>query len=437
MFESIKYKKVFILFILILLCFLSACNGSKQEKNIKKMTDFFIIDSISKVELEVNDLITSKEKYVNAKISIKGEDYNLNTKDVMIRLRGNSSLSAPKKSYKLKFLEKIDLFGFGMDKEWALIANYYDTSLMRNYYAYKLAQAMGIEYSVDCKYVELWINGINKGLYLLTETVKTGSERVNIETVYSKEDIEIPFLLELDMKMVSKDDPLSNGIKDIDYFEVNIPHYKFDMYAFGTKYPENYTSEFISQAQYDYIKSYIRNMYSSLDNNTFKDYIDIDSAIDFYMVQEIMMNIDMDYSSVYMYKPVNEKLHFGPVWDFDISSGNCNYTINPYSPETLMKNVNEGSRIINKLLENEEVRNRYLERLNQLGEAIIPGMEASFDINYEILKEYEEKDNATWKNLNASYWPKPAHLVKLTYKEQVLFLKDYLVRHYNYMLENI
>ena len=437
MFESIKYKKVFILFILILLCFLSACNGSKQEKNIKKMTEFFTIDSISKVELEVNDLITSKEKYANAKISIKGEDYNLNTKDVMIRLRGNSSLSVPKKSYKLKFLEKIDLFGFGMDKEWALIANYYDTSLMRNYYAYKLAQAMGIEYSVDCKYVELWINGINKGLYLLTETVKTGSERVNIETVYSKEDIEIPFLLELDMKMVSKDDPLSNGIKDVDYFEVNISHYKFDMYAFGTKYPENYTSEFISQAQYDYIKSYIRNMYSSLDNNTFKDYIDIDSAIDFYMVQEIMMNIDMDYSSVYMYKPLKEKLHFGPAWDFDISSGNCNYTINPYFPETLMKNVNEGSRIINKLLENEEVRNRYLERLNQLGEAIIPGMEASFDINYEILKEYEEKDNEIWKNLNAAYWPKPAHLVKLTYKEQVLFLKDYLVRHYNYMLENI
>lgn len=430
-------KKVFV--ILILMFFTFVLNGCKEKDldNTSDIIDLFTISDVSKIEIFASDAITSKKDYVNAKIIVSGEDYNLEETDVRIRLRGNSSLSAPKKSYKLKFNEKVDMFGFGKDKEWALIANYYDTSLMRNYYAYKLAQAMGIKYSVDCKFTEVYLNGNNQGLYLFTETVKTGSQRVDIEYDYTSSDTSIPFLLELDMKMISPDDPLSNGIKDVDYFEVLIPHYKFDSYAFGTKYPDDFSEDSITKEQYEYIKNYIFSMYDSLDNGNYEDYIDIDSAINYYIVQEIMMNIDMDYSSVFMYKAMNGKLNFGPVWDFDISSGNCNYTIHPYGANTLMKDVNEGSRIINKLLEYDDFRDKYLERLREIGDFIIPGMEASFDINYEILKEYERVDNSIWNNLNKAYWPKPSYLVNITYEEQVLYLKKYLVEHYNYMLLNI
>lgn len=451
-------KKILTLISIMMFAFvLIGCGGSKPENpedpgtqpeepsetpeegldSIEKVIELFKIDEVAKIEIQANDAITSKKDYVNAKIIISGEDYTLEETDVRIRLRGNSSLSAPKKSYKLKFNEKEDIFNFGKDKEWALTANYFDTSLMRNYYAYKLAQAMGIQYSVDCKYVELWLNGNNQGLYLFTETVKTGSQRVDIEVDYTKEDQEIPFLLELDMNMSSEESLESNGVIDVDYFDVNIQHYRFDRYSFGTKYPDDFTEENITKTQYEYIKNYIFGMYDSLENNTFEEYIDIDSAINFYMLQEIMMNIDIDYSSVFMYKPVNEKLKFGPVWDFDISSGNCNYTIHPYGPNTLMKDVNEGSRIINKLLEYNNVKEKYLNRLEEIGEFIIPGMEQSFDINYEILKDYAKTDNSIWKNLNKNYWPKPSYLVNITYKEQVDYLKNYLVKHYNYMLKNM
>ena len=434
-------KKIFMIVIINLLLFvISGCKINNTEEKIDSIDEvvkLFTIDEVAKIEIQTNEAITSKEEYVDAKVLILSENYQLDETNLKIRLRGNSSISAPKKSYKLKFNEKIDIFGFGSDKEWALIANYYDTSMMRNYYAYKLAKAMEIPYSVDCKYVELWLNGKNQGLYLFTETVKTGDERVDIEIPYTKDDTEIPFLLELDMKMVSEDDPLSNGVENVDYFKVNIPHYKFSFYSFGTKYPDDFTDINISREQYEYIKNYIFGMYDSLENNTFNDYIDVDSAINYYMVQEIMMNIDMDYSSVYMYKPINEKLKFGPVWDFDISSGNCNYTIHEYSPNTLMKDVNEGSRIINKLLEYEEVREKYISRLNEIGKFIIPGMEQSFDINYEILKDYANTDNSIWNNLNKKYWPKPNYLINITYKEQVNYLKEYLIDHYNYMLMNI
>lgn len=428
-----------LIFIIILSFVLIGCDESNNNEldTIEKALEIFTIDDVAKIEIEVNEAITSKEKYVNAKVVIVGETYTLEETSARIRLRGNSSLSAHKKSYKLKFDEKVDVFNFGSDKEWALISNYFDTSHMRNYYAYKLAQAMGIKYSVDCKFVEVWLNGKNQGLYLFTETVKTGSQRVDIEIDYTEDDIEIPFLLELDMNMSQEESAASNGVLDVDYFDVKIPHYRFDRYSYGTKYPDDFREENVTKAQYEYIKNYIFGMYDSLENNTFDQYIDIDSAINYYMLQEIMMNIDIDYSSIYMYKPVNEKLQFGPAWDFDISSGNCNYTIHPYGPNTLMKDVNEGSRIINKLLEYELVRTKYLERLEEIGKVIIPAMEQSFDINYEILKDYANTDNLIWKNLNKEYWPKPSYLINITYQEQVEYLKNYLVEHYNYMLKNI
>ena len=63
-------------------------------------------------------------------------------------------------------------------------------------------------------------------------------------------------------------------------------------------------------------------VFSSVRNKTFYDYIDIDSFINYYLIQELFMNVDVDYSSVFMYKHGDEKLKFGPIWDFDLSSGN-------------------------------------------------------------------------------------------------------------------
>lgn len=101
---------------------LIGCGGSKPETpeegldSIDKVIELFKIYEVAQIEIQANDAITSKEDYVNAKIIISGEDYTLEETDVRIRLRGNSSLSAPKKSYKLKFNEKEDIFNFGKIK---------------------------------------------------------------------------------------------------------------------------------------------------------------------------------------------------------------------------------------------------------------------------------------------------------------------------------
>lgn len=176
-------------------------NTIYYKQGIKK--DYFDIDVVGTVLIDAKEDIVSKENYVNAKISVYGGDYEI-IEDAEIRLRGNTTFHQPKKPYKIKFKTKQDLYGMGADKEWALLANYFDPTHMRNYYAYRFAKALGLEFSIDAEFVEVYLNGNYNGLYLLTETVKTNKERVNIETNdFSKG---VPFLLELDMKLVD-DDP--------------------------------------------------------------------------------------------------------------------------------------------------------------------------------------------------------------------------------------
>ena len=403
-----------------------------EEKEV--IENLFEVGTVGRVDITANDPITSKEDYVSATYTFKRDDYELKDTVGQIRLRGNSSLNAPKKSYKVKFDKKQNVFGFGSDKEWALIANYYDPSLIRNFYAYKLAQAMGIAYSVDCCFVEVYLNDQYEGLYLFCETVKTNKERVNIEVDYDEDTLDIPFLLELDFKMVSEGDPYSNGIKDIDYFELDMRKDGGKLYPIATKYPKTYDA--ITTAQYDALKTYVTNAFKSVKGNNYEDYFDIDSVIDFYLIQELMMNIDLDHSSVFFYREQGGKIKFGPVWDFDISCGNANYVYN-YNPSVLMKDVNGGSYLFNKLLTHSDFKQRFITRLRQVNNEIIPDMLDSFIPTYYALSSYAIKDNQRWNNLYASFWPKPDHLVGPNYYQQVYYVMNYIEEHVETMLRLI
>lgn len=72
------------------------------------------------------------------------------------------------------------MLGMPKDKDWALIANYADKSLMRNYISYRLSSALNAYYAPRCEFAELYLNGEYLGVYLLTETIKIGKNRVNI-----------------------------------------------------------------------------------------------------------------------------------------------------------------------------------------------------------------------------------------------------------------
>lgn len=399
--------------------------------------DSFKIDSIGKIFITTNDAITSKEDYVEAKIQIEDTDYQLYDESIQIRLRGNSSLGVPKKSYKIKFYEKQNVFGFGKDKEWALIANYFDPSHLRNYYAYQLAKVMNMEYSVDCKFVTVILNGVNQGLYLFTETVKTSSNRVDIEDGYKADEYEIPFLLELDFKLEENNPNYVKEQLDIDFFFLDNTKYNGKKYQFATKYPKTFTTEHITKNQYQFIKDYMHGVYQSVRSKTYEDYIDVDSFIDYFIIQELFLNIDQDFSSVFMYRPYGGKLHMGPVWDFDLSTGNCSY-VGTYDPFRQMKDVNGGNYLFVTLMKDESFRQKFLNRLNELDHNhIISTFINSFYHNLDTLKEYAIKDNNIWNNLNEPNWARPYWLLDKTYDEQVDYLRNFLEQHYYWMINNM
>ena len=147
--------------------------------------------------------IVSKDEYIRATISVsRCEDkYIRENLTANIRARGNSTFGAPKKPYRIKFDKKQSMLGLNGErhmKNWVLMADYFDASMLRTYATFKFAQVLlgGKYYSSDCIPVEVYLNGNYHGVYLLCEQTQINPNRVNI---YEKEDnetnLEIGYLM--------------------------------------------------------------------------------------------------------------------------------------------------------------------------------------------------------------------------------------------------
>lgn len=255
--------------------------------------------------------ILSKTEYVNCTVSISGteEDFCLDEAEAGIRGRGNDTwLYYPKKPYRIKFQEKTSVFGEAKNKSWVLLALYNDFSMIKDNLAFTMADAVeGQEFAPAHHYVELYLNGRYCGLYLLTDQVDENKGRAGVKADFTPEDREVPFLVELDARAPEE------GIQDVDWFYAGGRPY-------AIKYPE--ADERYTPEQFQYIKDYIvtvdtlcRTENVSLEE--LEEWIDLESFLDYYLVQEVMGQPEINWKSVYMSKTADGKLKMGPVWDFD------------------------------------------------------------------------------------------------------------------------
>ena len=249
----------------------------------------------------------SKEEYIDCTVTISGteiEEYSAG-----IRGRGNSTWGLPKKPYRIKFDEKVSVFGEAKNKSWVLLAMYSDYSAVKDKLAFTMADAIGTEGFVPSyHYVELYLNGMYKGLYLLTDQVDENKGRANVKEDFSSEDVEVPFLVELDAYAPDE------GVEDVDWFRVGGS-------AYAIKYPE--ADERYTDEQFEYIKSYIAKVDAACRDGSLEKLsalVDIDSFIDYYIVQEVMGQPEMVWKSVFMYKEKDGLMKMGPLWDFDWSA---------------------------------------------------------------------------------------------------------------------
>lgn len=258
--------------------------------------------------------ITSKEYYLNAHMSLT-EDVRTRAAgevieaDVQIKGRGNSTWKRwPKKPYRLKFNEKISLLGEHKDKSWVLIANYADKSALRNHTALYMGKISNLDYTSSSHFVELILNGRYDGTYELCEKMKISNHRVAVG--------DDGFLLEVDGRAPEKGDSTYFYVAHMDKpINIEDPDVEKD------------------DANYTWVHNYVANADAVLYSDYFTDpnygwraYFDMDSFVDWYLINEITHNPDatMLYSC-FMHLKRGGKITMGPIWDFDLAFGNVDY----------------------------------------------------------------------------------------------------------------
>ena len=305
----------------------------KRERTDKNINNFLGSDNdLYRINITTENeefLKNNIDEYTKGSLSITEQDETkviLDSKAMGIKLRGNSTKSALKKPFKIKFDKKQSLFGLKAAKKWVLLANYYDKSNIRNYLAYLTANKLTcLGFQPSSIFVDVYLNNNYYGLFLLCEQMEENKGRVDIEDKVSANGLS-SFFLEVDERI--KDEYKDGEGKAYFYF----PFEGKSSYYFSFKYPsyDDYL-EYIEKNDEENISKYnndISWLYEFLSNALYSpnytDYLDISSFIDYYLVEEFFKNVDVGSTSQFYYidsSLESIKLTAGPVWDFDIASG--------------------------------------------------------------------------------------------------------------------
>ena len=442
-------------------------NPDSDNNNIDttKNDNLFCEDCIKSFDFEITTLGVGPEgeivdePKVPAALTIKRLDSTLYECIIGIEIRGESSQFFDKKSYGFETWDSqyndldVALIGFPEEEDWILYGPFSDKSLIRNKLIYELSNRMG-RYTTKTEFVELTINYEYKGLYIFMEKLKRDKNRIDISKLENadidEELISGGYIIKID----------KSDMEDGSYTDYNSFQSQFDVFGnengdirinFNYEYPK--PGE-IHANQKNYIKNYFYEFESSLASNNFKDpingfrkYIDEDSFIDFFILNELSNNVDGYRLSTYLQKDRNEKLVIGPIWDFNLSFGNADYCGGERYDVWCFK-FNE--RCLgdywnvpfwwNRLLEDEKFVDKLKGRWNQLRLNIL----SDNNILTLIEEQYSFLNNETdiinrnfnkWKIFGIYIWPNS--FIGNNYYEEIDFLKNWIKERTKWLDESI
>ena len=371
--------------------------------------------------------VTSKDDYVNAYVTVRGAAEEDNITEVLteIKGRGNSTWGMAKKPYRLKFDEKIKFLGNeAKEKNWVLLANYADKTLMRNALAFETARNMfEFGFTPSVKFVDVVLNGEFLGSYMVTDQVEVKKKRVPVteqDETTSINDPEITggYLIEVD------------GFADseISWFQTN------KGMKVTIKYPKD---DEINSDQSYYIKNYTQQMENALFSSSFtseetgwRKYIDEASMVDWYIACELFGNSDAWWST-YMYKERNDVFKFGPLWDFDIAFNNDN-RLGDATQKLMRTYAHDPKTWIAKWCQDAgfmaNVKARWAEvRKDGVKEFMINFI----DLTEEYLYESQTKNFQRWNILNTVVYNELA--ARGSYEAEVDFLRQYVANRISFL----
>ena len=362
--------------------------------------------------------INSKVDYTDMTFSLENCDDELSEVTGGIRLRGNSTKGYPKKPYRIKFDKKQSLFGLEKAKSWVLLADYLDPSALHNYTAFSLANEMpGLTFTPSPHKVNVYVNGNFAGLYTLCEQVQENKGRMDIELDEITEDMvnlkDFNFFICMDKSVVED----SDSVLDETYFYLE----EYNQY-FELKYPEK--DQFVSEKQFQsffsQLKEYVSDIMKAFKNKdveTIKNEANLNSLIDYLIVDQIMGENDHAWKSFNMYytntstnAEENGKLNFGPIWDYDwalhtpwTGKPNQEYNLtNQISYSNIffrvMADVPEFYKIVKEryTLYASAALGDYIERVDN----IVASMEESIKLNEELWYSTIEEENLSQNNID-------------------------------------
>ena len=376
---------IFALIMVLGVLFVTRTVGEEKNKDV----------GLPKVELLLNDTTLEEiylsgrdEKYEGNEIILKDGDNSVFLTGVQIKGRGNTTWDEPKKPFRIKFANRVDLLGLGFARKWVLLANNLDDTLMRNDIAFYVNRALGGNYAMDGRFVNLFIDGKNLGVYYLTKSISDNRDVVQLRD-------SMGVLIELDN--IHRDGELVYETKEGNYLILK----------------DVVSDDAAVDALNEFGKIFEKIEYYAKEGNyeDLKSVADLESFAKYFLITEFTNNPDGFTASWWFYKDgAGDVIHAGPAWDFDFALGNTRWgdvvTSDFHDPAKPLTNREgaedakeqsvEVAKIIYHMLEIPEFRAMvekiYRERLMGKGEEVVLRIKE----NAELLREVAISDAEKW-----------------------------------------
>ena len=369
--------------------------------------------------------VVDKVNWIPGKIIIKSidstEDLNMTTD---IRGRGNSTWNMAKKPYRIKLGSKTNLLNLpAKEKNWVLLANYADKTLIRNAVAFKISNIIGLKFSPSARFVDLTLNDQFLGNYMITDQMEVNPLRV---------DIDIPLATDTLQPSIS-----GGYFLEIDGFAASEPVW----FTTGkglkitVKTPD---SDKIVPAQLNYIKNYIADFENRLFSVNYKDPItgyrakvDTTSLINWYLGCELTGNSDSFWSTYIYKKRADDRLYFGPMWDYDIAFNN-DIRLGDATEKLMSQAAFSPRTWIEQLLTDKWFQAAVWRRWQEIESNNLLGTLNTYINETQTLINSSQQNNfKLWNNLNTRVYNE-TYLFS-TYGEGIDYLKTYLGKRITFL----
>lgn len=337
-----------------------------------------------------------------------------------IRGRGNSTWKWDKKPYKIKLDKKESLLGLDDNRDWILLANYADKSLIRNTLAYEMGRVLDhLVWSPHSYPVDLFVNGEYQGVYALGEHMEVANGRVDIEE--GSLEVDTDYLLEIGGMAPTGD------VNGVHYF-----HTDGRLVRFATFKSPNF--EEITDEQKKFLTDYFQKAENAIQKGEgYEAFIDVDSFVDWIILHELAYNLDSCFRrSCFMVKEKGGKIRMGPIWDFDLAFGNFSRDNKNYDNWITIGSNEEDAYVqynwCTYLMRDEEFCDRLAKRWEEVRDRLLEVANDTIDTYGALLDGGSQQENyEVWKvwDVRTGYqsrWCMAAN----TYEKQLQYLRDFL-----------